>query len=86
VARNRELQGQRNAKRKVAHQTSPPPEQAVIVELGADGHWLLCEVVGSKIVNRYALSVYPGVHEGSAEMGSRGAKIVNRYALMAGAP
>lgn len=87
VARNRELQRQRNEKRKVAPQTiTANPKHSLNLQPGFEGGWVLCEYAGTKIVNVYALSVYSSGHEDSAVMGSEVAKIVNGYALMARAP
>lgn len=86
VARNRLLQRERNKKWKVTQQPATILEQTDMLQPGFDGDWLLCEVVGTKIVKRYALSVYSNDHEGSAFLGLEGTKIVKRYAFMAGDP
>lgn len=82
VVRNGLLQRERNKKWKVTQQPATIHEQTDIHQSGFDGEWLLCEVVGTKIVKRYALSVYSNDHEGSAFLGSEWAKIVNGYAFM----
>lgn len=83
VVRNKELQRQRNAKRKASLPSAAIQEHALILHPGVDGSWLLCEMIGAKIVKRYALSPPSGSGGAFTLVGIEGAKIVKRYALSA---
>jgi|SRR5680860_78763 len=86
VVRNKELQRRRNAKRKAPRPSSAIQEHALILHPGTDGSWLLWEVIGAKIVKRYALSACSSSDGAFALVGIEGAKIVKRYALSASDP
>jgi hypothetical protein len=84
VKRNRELQKERNKKRKRERSTMIVNTDALILQPRRDGAYLLSRVKKNMIVNRNALSLQPSVDGVYALFKLKKQKIVNRNALMAG--
>ena len=84
VAQNRELQKERNKKRKRERSTMIVNTDALILQPRRDGAYLLSRVKKNMIVNRNALSLQPSVDGVYALFKLKKQKIVNRNALMTG--
>jgi hypothetical protein len=84
VKRNREMQRERNKKRKTERTSMIVKTDALVLQPRGDGAYLLSRVKKNMIVNRNELSLQPSVDGGYALFKLKKQKIVNRNALMAG--
>ena len=84
VIRNRELQRERNQKRRKDQSTMIVKTYALLLQPREDGGYMLMKVKKNMIVNRNALSLQPSIDGAYALFKVKEKKIVNRNALMAG--
>ena len=83
VDRNRELQRERNKKRKKEPVSVIVKTDALVLQPRDDGAYELSKVKKNMIVNRNTLSLQPSIHGAYTLLMIKDKKIVNRNALLA---